>query len=213
MLKSTNFDVVKEGIRALGMVGREDVIKTMLSMFPEIYNRAYLDDSGKYDFEYLIKEVIEEIMISLECLVGRGVVETGYMRNLVQTILINRKTPERMLEIFSLERWGSSPINEIEDYLMDGKAVNQEEAVEHLEFVVALRRALAMLTPREEKVVKMRFGIDGRGKHSWAELGELFDVSQSTIKKRYKDALKKLRNAQISEPLGTFYNDYQGEGG
>ena len=125
-------------------------------------------------------------------------------------ILIDRKKPERMLEIFSLEHLSSIPIHEIEKFLMPvGFIPFQETAVEKFELSLAVRRALGMLTPREEKIVRMRFGIDERAEHSWVELGELFDVSQSTIKRIYKNAFKKLKNPPISKLLKPFYNDYQ----
>jgi RNA polymerase primary sigma factor len=66
------------------------------------------------------------------------------------------------------------------------------------------REALAGLTPREAKVLRMRFGIDMNTDHTLEEVGKQFDVTRERIRQIEAKALRKLRHPSRSDQLRTF---------
>jgi len=65
-------------------------------------------------------------------------------------------------------------------------------------------RALAILTPREEKILRMRFGIGASEVHTLAEVGEVFGVSRERIRQIEALALRKLRQSGNEAALRSF---------
>jgi RNA polymerase primary sigma factor len=63
---------------------------------------------------------------------------------------------------------------------------------------------LKTLTPREEKVIKMRFGLDDCGLHTLGEVGQAFDLSRERIRQIETEALRKLRDHSRSDKLRAF---------
>ncbi len=84
---------------------------------------------------------------------------------------------------------------------------NAEMPSDHLESS-ALRRsikeALGTLTEREEKVIRMRYGIDERTHYSLEEIGNVFNLTRERIRQIEIKALKKLRHVKRSRALATF---------
>ena len=68
----------------------------------------------------------------------------------------------------------------------------------------ATRDALDGLTPREAKVLRMRFGIDMNTDHTLEEVGKQFDVTRERIRQIEAKALRKLRHPSRSDQLKTF---------
>lgn len=68
----------------------------------------------------------------------------------------------------------------------------------------ATRNVLASLTPREAKVLAMRFGIDMNTDHTLEEVGKQFDVTRERIRQIEAKALRKLRHPSRSEHLRSF---------
>jgi RNA polymerase primary sigma factor len=66
---------------------------------------------------------------------------------------------------------------------------------------------LAGLTPREAKVLRMRFGIDMTTDHTLEEVGKQFDVTRERIRQIEAKALRKLRHPSRSEQLRSFLED------
>ncbi|WP_461395683.1 sigma factor-like helix-turn-helix DNA-binding protein, partial [Deferrisoma sp.] len=66
------------------------------------------------------------------------------------------------------------------------------------------REVLATLTPREEKVLRMRFGIDEKSDHTLEEVGRDFAVTRERIRQIEAKALHKLRHPTRSRKLRTF---------
>ena len=67
-----------------------------------------------------------------------------------------------------------------------------------------IREALEKLSPRESKVLKMRFGIDMSTDHTLEEVGRQFDVHRTRITQIEAKALRKLRHPSRSETLKSF---------
>ena len=75
----------------------------------------------------------------------------------------------------------------------------------------AMREVLSSLTPREAKVLRMRFGIDMNTDHTLEEVGKQFDVTRERIRQIEAKALRKLRHPTRAEKLHSFL-DQEGEG-
>jgi RNA polymerase primary sigma factor len=71
----------------------------------------------------------------------------------------------------------------------------------------ATTRVLATLSPREERVVRMRFGIGMRGDHTLAEVGQQFSVSRERIRQIEAKALRKLKHPDRSKILQSFIDN------
>jgi RNA polymerase primary sigma factor len=102
-----------------------------------------------------------------------------------------------------------TPIGEEEDsylgdFIEDKKVVAPAEAVVQLNLSEQTRKVLATLTPREEKVLKMRFGIDEKADHTLEEVGQNFDVTRERIRQIEAKALRKLRHPSRSKKLRAF---------
>jgi RNA polymerase primary sigma factor len=102
-----------------------------------------------------------------------------------------------------------TPIGEEEDsylgdFIEDKKVVSPSEAVVHLNLSEQTRKVLATLTPREEKVLKMRFGIDEKADHTLEEVGQNFDVTRERIRQIEAKALRKLRHPSRTRQLRPF---------
>jgi RNA polymerase primary sigma factor len=66
---------------------------------------------------------------------------------------------------------------------------------------------LKTLTPREEKILKMRFGVGCAGEHTLEEIGQSLAVSRERIRQIESKALGKLRHPSRGEPLKVFTNE------
>ncbi|MBI4042695.1 MAG: RNA polymerase sigma factor RpoD, partial [Deltaproteobacteria bacterium] len=116
-----------------------------------------------------------------------------------------RKVFKIAKEPISLE----TPIGEEEDshlgdFIEDTKTVSPAEAVVHLNLSEQTRRILASLTPREEKVLRMRFGIGEKSDHTLEEVGQDFSVTRERIRQIEAKALRKLRHPSRSKKLKSF---------
>jgi len=118
-----------------------------------------------------------------------------------------RKVLKIAKEPISLE----TPIGEEEDshlgdFIEDKQVISPSEAAISLNLAEQMRNVLTTLTPREEKVLRMRFGIGERSDHTLEEVGQNFDVTRERIRQIEAKALKKLRHSRRSEKLKSFIN-------
>jgi len=116
-----------------------------------------------------------------------------------------RKVLKIAKEPISLE----TPIGEEEDshlgdFIEDKNAINPSEAVIDHNLSVQTRKVLSTLTPREEKVLRMRFGIGEKSDHTLEEVGQDFDVTRERIRQIEAKALRKLRHPSRSKQLKSF---------
>jgi RNA polymerase primary sigma factor len=116
-----------------------------------------------------------------------------------------RKVLKIAKEPISLE----TPIGEEEDshlgdFIEDKKIVSPSEAVMRRNLAEQTRKVLATLTPREEKVLRMRFGIGEKADHTLEEVGQDFEVTRERIRQIEAKALRKLRHPSRSKRLRTF---------
>ena len=102
-----------------------------------------------------------------------------------------------------------TPVGEDEDsalgdFIPDQNAVDPQEAVVNENLALQTRRVLATLAPREERVLKMRFGIGERANHTLEEVGQDFEVTRERIRQIEAKALRKLRHPSRSKRLKAF---------
>ncbi len=102
-----------------------------------------------------------------------------------------------------------TPIGEEEDshlgdFIEDKKFSIPSEAAIDLSLAEQTRKILATLTPREEKVLRMRFGIGEKSDHTLEEVGRDFTVTRERIRQIEAKALRKLRHPTRSKKLKTF---------
>jgi RNA polymerase primary sigma factor len=124
-----------------------------------------------------------------------------------------RKILKIAQEPISLE----TPIGEEEDshlgdFIEDKAVVSPSDAVINLSLKEQTSSVLKTLTPREEKVIKMRFGLDDGSEHTLEEVGQSFAVTRERIRQIEAKALRNLRHPSRSRKLRAFLegsaNDY-----
>jgi RNA polymerase primary sigma factor len=117
-----------------------------------------------------------------------------------------RKVLKIAKEPISLETpIGDEDDSHLGDFIPDASAVLPSESVVNTYLSDVTRRVLGTLTPREEKVLKMRFGIDEKKDHTLEEVGQDFDVTRERIRQIEAKALRKLRHPTRSRMLRSFY--------
>jgi len=121
-----------------------------------------------------------------------------------------RKVLKIAREPISLE----TPIGEEEDshlgdFIEDKKFMLPSDAAVSLNLAEQTRKVLATLTPREEKVLRMRFGIGEKADHTLEEVGQDFAVTRERIRQIEAKALRKLRHPTRSRKLKSFIEQTQ----
>jgi RNA polymerase primary sigma factor len=92
------------------------------------------------------------------------------------------------------------------DFIEDKGANSPIEDVINLRLTEEVEKVLASLTPREEKILRMRFGIGERSDHTLEEVGKVFGVTRERIRQIEAKALKKLRQPHRSRGLESFHD-------
>ncbi|MCX8044450.1 MAG: RNA polymerase sigma factor RpoD [Desulfobacterota bacterium] len=116
-----------------------------------------------------------------------------------------RKVLKIAKEPISLE----TPIGEEEDshlgdFIEDKKIINPLDSVTYKNLSEQTQSVLATLTPREEKVLRLRFGIGEKADHTLEEVGRDFDVTRERIRQIEAKALRKLRHPIRNKKLKSF---------
>ncbi len=99
---------------------------------------------------------------------------------------------------------GDDEDSHLGDFIEDANIESPVEAAAGVGLSEATREILASLTPREAKVLRMRFGIDMNTDHTLEEVGKQFDVTRERIRQIEAKALRKLRHPTRSEQLRSF---------
>jgi len=104
-----------------------------------------------------------------------------------------------------------TPIGEDEDsylgdFIEDKKEISPADAMINLNLKEQTENVLSTLTPREEKVIKMRFGVGDGSEHTLEEVGQNFEVTRERIRQIEVKALRKLRHPSRSRRLKAFFD-------
>jgi RNA polymerase primary sigma factor len=99
---------------------------------------------------------------------------------------------------------GEEEDSHLGDFLEDQEQVSPADAVINLNLRAQTAQVLKSLTPREEKVIKMRFGLEDGSEHTLEEVGQSFAVTRERIRQIEAKALRKLRHPSRSRRLRAF---------
>lgn len=125
-----------------------------------------------------------------------------------------RLSPEKVEEILKIAQDPVSletPVGEEDDSHL-GDFIQDNEASEPLEATASnllreqLEKAMASLTPREEKVLRLRFGFEDGKPHTLEEVGKKFNVTRERVRQIESKALRRLRHPSKSKALRDFVN-------
>jgi RNA polymerase primary sigma factor len=116
-----------------------------------------------------------------------------------------RKTRKIAQQPISLETpIGEEQDSHLGDFLEDKTAVSPSDAAAYLSLQAQTSSALKTLTPREEKIIKMRFGLEDGSEHTLEQVGQTFAVTRERIRQLEAKALRKLRHPSRAQKLRAF---------
>jgi RNA polymerase primary sigma factor len=170
--------------------------------------RAIADQARTIRIPVHMIETINKLIRTSRCLVqeqGREPTPEEIAEKMEIPLEKVRKVLKIAREPISLE----TPIGEEEDshlgdFIEDKKFILPSEAAINQNLAEQTRKVLATLTPREEKVLRMRFGIGERADHTLEEVGQDFQVTRERIRQIEAKALRKLRHPTRSRKLKNF---------
>ena len=173
--------------------------------------RAIADQARTIRIPVHMIETINKLIRTSRALVqelGREPTSEEIARRMDIPVSKVRKVLKIAQEPISLE----TPIGEEEDshlgdFIEDRTAVSPSEAVINLDLKEQTESVLKTLTPREEKVIKMRFGVGDGSEHTLEEVGQNFAVTRERIRQIEAKALRKLRHPSRSRKLRAFLED------
>ncbi len=111
---------------------------------------------------------------------------------------------EASREPISLETPVGDDESTLGDFLENQEAISPYEAVKNQELADRVTGILATLSPREEKIIRLRFGIGENAEYTLEEIGRRFNVSRERIRQIEKKALNRLRHSSRREKLKHF---------
>ena len=99
---------------------------------------------------------------------------------------------------------GEEDESHLGDFIVDKRQASPSEAVINLNLREQTAEVLKSLSPREEKIIKMRFGLQDGSEHTLEEVGQHFMVTRERIRQIEAKALRKLRHPSRSHRLRAF---------
>ncbi len=111
---------------------------------------------------------------------------------------------EASREPVSLETPVGDEDSTLGDFIENKDAVSPYESVREKELTERIKSILATLSPREEKIIRLRFGIGEDSEYTLEEIGKRFNVSRERIRQIEKKALNRLRHSSRREKLKHF---------
>ena len=99
---------------------------------------------------------------------------------------------------------GEEEESHLGDFIVDQNGISPSDAVINLNLREQTAQVLKTLTPREEKIIKMRFGLEDGSEHTLEEVGQNFAVTRERIRQIEAKALRKLRHPSRSHRLRAF---------
>ena len=99
---------------------------------------------------------------------------------------------------------GEEESSHLGDFIEDKAVASPSDAAIHLDLKEQTASLLKTLTPREERIIKMRFGLEDGSEHTLGEVGQSFAVTRERIRQIEAKALRKLRHPSRSDKLRAF---------
>ncbi len=173
-------------------------------------NRAIADQSRTIRIPVHMVEMLNKINKIRHTFVQQNGTEPTHAE-LAKELNIDEKKIKNIIKIskepISLETpVGDSEDAFIKDFIESDRDYSPADAVANSDLKERVREALKSLAPREEKVLKMRFGIDIASEHTLEEVGKDFSVTRERIRQIEVKALRKLRHPSRSKKLQSFFD-------
>ena len=102
---------------------------------------------------------------------------------------------------------GEEGDSHLSDLIEDHAGISPAEAVMSVNMQEKTAHVLRTLNPREEKIIRMRFGMQDGSEHTLEEVGRAFSVTRERIRQIEAKALRKLRHSSRSQKLMSFFDD------
>jgi RNA polymerase primary sigma factor len=99
---------------------------------------------------------------------------------------------------------GDDEESSLGDFVEDRQSISPADAAMALSLEEQTRKVLATLTPREEQILRLRFGIGEKSDYTLEEVGQRFQVTRERIRQIEAKALRKLRNPSRAKNLENF---------
>jgi RNA polymerase primary sigma factor len=99
---------------------------------------------------------------------------------------------------------GEEEDSRLEDFIEDKEAISPQDAAISSNMAKRIQKVLSTLNEREEKILRMRFGIGEKHDHTLEEVGQDFDLSRERIRQIENKALKKLKHSSRADKLKSF---------
>ena len=170
--------------------------------------RAIADQARTIRIPVHMIETINKLIRTARSLVqeyGREPLPEEIARKMGIPVAKVRKVLKIAQEPISLETpIGEEEDSHLKDFIEDRTAVSPVDAVIQLNLREQTQAVLKTLTPREEKVLKLRFGVGDGSEHTLEEVGQSFAVTRERIRQIESKALRKLRHPSRSRVLRVF---------
>jgi RNA polymerase primary sigma factor len=111
---------------------------------------------------------------------------------------------EASREPISLETPIGDDDSTLGDFLENQESISPYEAVQNRELSSRVKKILCTLSEREEKIIRLRFGIGEKAEYTLEEIGKRFNVSRERIRQIEKKALNRLRHSSRRDKLKNF---------
>ena len=100
---------------------------------------------------------------------------------------------------------GDDQDDELEELLEDTQQISVENQVVDSALSTEIEKVLSTLTAREDRVIRLRFGICGEDEHTLEQVGEILHLTRERVRQIENQAMRKLRNPKITKYLRGFY--------
>lgn len=100
---------------------------------------------------------------------------------------------------------GENQSSELEELLEDTEQIPIEDQVVGSALSIELEKVLSTLTAREERVIRLRFGIGGEREHTFDQVGEILDLTRERVRQIENEAMRKMRQPSRANSLSGLY--------
>src|SRR5438552_4533436 len=170
--------------------------------------RAISDQARTIRLPVHIMEMVNKVIRTSRALVqelGREPTSEEIAKRLDIPVSKVRKVRKVTQEPISLETpIGQEEDSHLGDFIEDRGAVSPADAVININLKEMTEQVLNTLTPREERIIKMRFGLEDGTEHTLEEVGQNFGVTRERIRQIEAKALRKLRHPSRNRRLRAF---------